>query len=99
MKVLIEAPFDVSDSMKNTIEEKANKLTTFFEKITQTSVYFKTDDGNEPDSISAHVEVHVPGQPIFASAIEKQAIDAVSSAFNKVERQLRKKNERMVEHH
>lgn len=99
MKVLIEAPFDINDETKNTIEEKVNKLTTFFSKITQATVYFKKDDGNEPDSILAEVEVHVPGPPIFASASEQQFMTAFNSAVTKVEKQLRKKHDKMVEHH
>ncbi|MFT4759948.1 MAG: putative sigma-54 modulation protein [Paraglaciecola sp.] len=99
MKVLIEAPFDINDGDKKNIEEKLNKLTTFFNKITQATVYFKKDDGNEPDSILAEVEVHVPGPPIFASASEQQFMNAFNSAVVKVEKQLRKKNDKLVEHH
>lgn len=99
MTVSIQAPFDVSDVNKNLIEEKINNLTTYFPKITKTTVYFKKDDGNTPDSILAEVEVFVPGAPIFASASEQQFMDAFNSAVSKVEKQLRKKRGKMVEHH
>jgi putative sigma-54 modulation protein len=99
MKVLIEAPFDVNDNTRKVIENKLDKLTTYFDKITQTTVYFKKDDGNEPDSILAEVEVHLPGPTVFASASEQQFMNAFNSAVTKVEKQLRRKHDKMVEHH
>ena len=99
MKVLIEAPFDISDTNRAIIEEKVNKFSTFFDKITQTSVFFKKDDGNEPDSILAEVEVHLPGPTVFASATATQFMDAFVGAANKTETQLRKRHDKMVSHH
>lgn len=99
MKVLIEAPFTINDDTKNAIEEKMGKLNTFSSKITQTEVYFKNGDGNEPDSILAEVQVHVPGAPVFASASSHQFMDALTAATTKVERQLRKRHDKMVSHH
>lgn len=98
MKVLIEAPFNLTDQIKSGIENTVRELAVFQPKMTQGAVYFKMDDGNVPDAVTAEVQLHVPGPVIFASANAEQFMDAFQQAASKAERQLRKAKDMRVEH-
>ncbi len=98
MKVVIESPFQMMDQAKREIESSVSDLSKYQSSMTKGNVYFKKDDGNLPDSITAEVELHVPGPVIFASDNAENYMDAFRSAVNKAERQLRKAKDIRTEH-
>lgn len=98
MKVIIESPFDLNESVRKEIENTISELSKFQSKMTMAEVYFKLDDGNVPDAVTAEVQLHVPGPVIFASDTAEQYWDAFKSAVNKAEKQLRKAKDQRVEH-
>lgn len=98
MKVIIESPFDLNENARKEIENTISDLSKFQPKMTMAEVYFKLDDGNIPDAVTAEVQLHVPGPVIFASDTAEQYKDAFKSAVNKAERQLRKAKDMRVEH-
>lgn len=93
MKILIESPFNLNEGQKKHIENKLSELSNFNKKITQVDVFFKLDDGNMPDAVTAEVQVHVPGPEVFASEVKENYWNAFTGAYNKAKRQLRKAKE------
>lgn len=99
MNVIIEAPFVLTDQQRKNIENDLISLKKYNSRITKAEVYFKKDDGKEPDSILAEIRLFVPGPDIFASASHNDYSAALSTAINKVDRQLRKAKEIKSDHH
>ena len=93
MKILIESPFSLSVEQKRSIEERVSYLSTYNNKITQVSIYFKLDDGTMPNAVLAEIKLHVPGPEIFASETDGDYWSAFNGAYEKVKKQVRKKKE------
>ena len=94
MKILIEAPFTVSESLERLVEEKVSKLNTFFERIQTTTVFLKEEENrhNHSDPLGKTVEIRlqVPRQTLFADASADSFERALADATQKVGRQLRR---------
>lgn len=99
MNHTIEAPFTLSDSDRSYISEKIENLQTYESRIVHTSIYFKTDDGNTPGGILAEIRVDVPGEDIFVSDSDADAMKAFTKACNAMKRQVKKRRDRMNDHH
>ena len=44
MTIQTNAPFQVSDDLQNLVNEKVNKLSTYFEKIESVTVFFRDEE-------------------------------------------------------
>ncbi len=93
MKILIEAPFSLSETTERMIREDLEKLEKTFEKITRAHVYFKLGDGTGDETVLAEVELHVPGPTIFAAHEAEYYMEALKQAIAKARRQLVKYKE------
>lgn len=99
MNILIEAPFDISDTNKKAIEEQAKDLAKYNQGITNIDVFFKEDDGVKSDVILAEIQLRLPGPEIFASETDENYMKAYSLALSKAERQLRKRKSIVQDRH
>ncbi len=94
MKILIEAPFAVSDSLEELVQEKVGKLDTYFERIVTATVYFKEEEhrhhNGDPSGKTAEVRLEVPGHTLFANSSSESFEKALAESTQKVGRQLRK---------
>ncbi|MFK7806404.1 MAG: HPF/RaiA family ribosome-associated protein [Saprospiraceae bacterium] len=99
MTVLINAPFNLSDEAKKEIENNIKDLSTLNDRITRGVVYFKMDDGNGSDTVTAEIELHVPGPVLFASNEDKQYKVALDGAIDKIKRQIKRSKEKRGDFH
>lgn len=99
MKVLIEAPFDISDANKTSIEQDLKELSLYNKKMTQATAYFKLDDGVKSDVVLAEIQLHVPGPVIFVSETDQKFMKAFAGAVSKARRQLKKAKDIRQDHH
>lgn len=99
MTLEINAPNPVSEGLNNLVEEKANRLQKFYEKISEVNVFFKEDDSQTEGHVTAEIRVFIPGADAYADAHAPNYERAFRDAYDKVERQLRKKNELLKAHH
>ncbi|HQU58503.1 MAG: ribosome-associated translation inhibitor RaiA [Phaeodactylibacter sp.] len=91
MKILINAPFQVNDGLKEVIEEKVGKLTNFFERITETEVFLKIGDKRHRHREQiVELRIAVPGQTLFAEQRSDAVEKAVAAATEKARKQLLK---------
>jgi len=98
MNVNIQAPFTIKSDQESEIINQIKSLSTYNDRITNAEVFFKVGDGNAADSVIAEIELRVPGPVIFASADDKQFINAFGGAINKVKKQLIKAKETSRKH-
>jgi putative sigma-54 modulation protein len=95
MKLQIEAPFQLSEPMENLVNEKINKLKTFFERITSAHVFFKDEINRfqRKDQRTVEIRIEVPGNTLFASDSAETFEKAIANATDKLQRQLKKYKE------
>lgn len=98
MKILIQAPFDLKDLQKETIETSLSELSKFDDRITQAEVYFKLDDGQNNNEVSAKIRLHIPGNDVIVSAGHEDRMKAFHDAQQKAKRQLIKVKEARRKH-
>ncbi len=101
MNVQIEAPFTVSDPMQKLIEEKIDKLTTYYDRITTAKVYLKDEIQrvHHKDVRTVEMRVEVPGTSLFAEDSAETFEKAIAGAANKLGRQVRDFKNKLKEHH
>lgn len=80
------------------VEKKVGKLERFFDKIVQADVTLKNDSGKSTEQNSCDIRLNVPNDTLFADASADTIREAVTSAADSVERQLRKYKEKIQTH-
>ncbi|MFK8009562.1 MAG: HPF/RaiA family ribosome-associated protein [Saprospiraceae bacterium] len=98
MNVNIQAPFTIKSDQESDIINQIKSLSTYNDRITNAEIFFKTGDGSAADSVVAEIELRIPGPVVFASADDKQFMNAFSGAINKVKKQLIKAKETRRNH-
>lgn len=101
MNVQIEAPFSVSEPMQELINEKLDKISSFYDRITTAKVYMKDEiqRNNHKENRTVEMRVEVPGTSLFAEDSAETFEQAIAGAANKLGRQVRKFKEQLKEHH
>ena len=101
MTVKVQAPFQVTETLQNLIDEKTNKLQHIFERITSVEIFLKVDADRHKHGNSKQVEVklNVPRQTLFAEDHNEEFDRALIKAMDKMRKQLLKYKEQLVEHH
>ncbi len=96
MKIHIHAPFEVNSALKELIEKRVQKLTTFYDRIIKADVYLKLEDKKSPDGQIVEINMHLPGKDAFAKEGADSFEKAVAATTNKLERQLKKRKEKLA---
>ena len=85
---------DVTDSMKNYVEEKMQKLERHFDHVVDVHVILTVEKLRQ----KAEATVHVNGAKLFADAINEDMYAAIDALIDKLDRQVVKHKEKMTEH-
>lgn len=102
MTVQVNAPFTVSDGLQALIEEKVNKLTSYFEKIESVTIFFRNHDHRSqstPTGLSAEIRLNVPGQILYAEENSDSFEKSLTAAAEKMRKQLIRYKEQLTSHH
>ncbi|MEL6277080.1 MAG: HPF/RaiA family ribosome-associated protein [Bacteroidota bacterium] len=95
MQVIINKSGTISDEQVSFIEEKMEKLQTFYDRIERADVHFRTDDRTkEADSITVIARLAIPGNDVAAEYTDPSLEKAVVEVQEKLRRQLIKVKER-----
>jgi putative sigma-54 modulation protein len=95
MKVIISARnYELSDSLKKHTEERMNRLGEEYKKLNKVHVVMDVEHGQRL------VEIHILGKnlELEAKAEADNMMYAVDSAFEKIEKQLRRHLDKMRDH-
>ena len=92
---LITRHFDSSDELESLISKKMNKLARFSKWIRHVEIIID-GEGNRGDT---EINVSMDHKKINAKAKGEDAFKTLAEAFNKVERQVRKFEEKVTDHH
>jgi putative sigma-54 modulation protein len=92
---LITRHFDSSDELESLITKKMNKLVRFSKWIKHVEIIID-GEGNRGDT---EINVSMDHKKINAKAKGADEFKTLAEAFNKVERQVRKFEEKVTKHH
>lgn len=80
--------------MNEFIENKLEKLETFFDKIVDEDVYLKLESHQQLKDKTAEIKLNVPGVTLFSSETAKNFEAATDLAAESLRRQLKKYKEK-----
>lgn len=86
---------DITDSLKNFVDSKFEKLERHFEHITNIHVIL----GVEKERQKAEATINVNRGQLFAEAEHEDMYAAIDSLLDKLDRQLKKHKEKLTDHH
>ena len=81
---------DLTDSLRNYVVTKLNKLERHFDKITQLNVILSVDKLRQ----KAEATIHISGAELFADAESEDMYAAIDMLPDKLDRQLIKQKEK-----
>jgi len=83
----------VNANLKQLIQDKIEKLTTYFDRIYKADIYLKLKEDNVRDGKMVEINLHVPVKDIFAKDTEDTYEKAMAKVAKKLETQLKRRKE------
>lgn len=99
MKVNVETPNFVADiKLINFIEKKLAKLELFFDKIIYADVFLKVQKTSEKENKIVEILLSIPGDDLMIKKEARTFEEATDDCVRSLERQLKKRKEKMRTH-
>jgi len=86
---------EITDSLRNYVNEKMQRIERHFDKVTNTHVIL-TLEGNRH---KAEATINMRGNNIFADSTEDNMYAAIDGLIDKLDRQVKKHKEKITDHH
>ena len=89
--------FDADSKLTDYVTNKIQKLSTFYDRITEVDVYLKLDNlvHNIKDKV-VEIKVYVPKHTFFVKASSKSFEESFDSAFDSLVNQIKKQKEKQI---
>ena len=86
-----------SERLEEMVAEKIGKLVDKYDFIVRADVFFKTENTSDPEKGKiCNIRLSVPGPWLFAEASHKSYEASIAESISDLERQLRKRKEKMA---
>jgi putative sigma-54 modulation protein len=86
---------DITDSMRDYVSNKFDRLERHFDHVTEVHVVL----GVEKLRHKAEATMHISGGTLFADSIEEDMYAAIDGLVDKLDRQVKKHKEKLTDHH
>lgn len=90
--------FDADQKLVDFIQNKANKLDTFFDRIIDGEVFLRLDKGDANENKLIEIKLNIPGVQLFSKEKAKSFEAAADQAVEALRRQLKKHKEKLITH-
>ena len=80
------------------VQKRFDKLDLFFDKIIQADVYLKVENTSDKENKIFEAKLSVPGDILMAKKQGRSFEEATDSAASSLERQLKKRKEKLRSH-
>ncbi|SKB32231.1 putative sigma-54 modulation protein [Salegentibacter holothuriorum] len=87
-----------SESLQEFAQKKLDKLEVKYDFIVRAEVYFKKQEGQDPNGYICNIKLSVPGPQLFAESNENSYEAATAETVKDLDRQLAKKKSQMKTH-
>ena len=96
MKVKIQSlHFDADKKLLDFIQEKVNKLETYYDKIISGDVVLKIDKSDHSENKVAEIRLYIPGNDLFVKKQCKSFEEAVDISVEALRKQITKHKEKV----
>ncbi len=87
--------FDADKKLLDFVQERVDKLTTFYDGIINSEVILKLDKSDAADNKIAEIKLHISGNDLFAKKQCKSFEEAVDTSIDALKTQVRKHKEKV----
>ncbi|QMU31318.1 ribosome hibernation-promoting factor, HPF/YfiA family [Adhaeribacter radiodurans] len=99
MKLQINAVnFDARTQLQDFVQQKVNKLETFYDRIIEGEVFLKLDNNNQIANKIVEIKLFVPGSTLFTKEEADSFETATDKALDSMTRQLKKYKDKITTH-
>ncbi|MTB51495.1 ribosome-associated translation inhibitor RaiA [Lewinella sp. W8] len=98
MQITIHKSGELSGNAKRVINEKLEKLETFYDRIERAEVFIKEDDGTAAKGHKVEVRLAIPGNDLFAEHTDESIERGIAEVAEALRRQIRKHKEKNANH-
>ena len=86
---------DITDSMRNYVTQKFERLERHFDNVTNTHVILSVEKTRQ----KAEATIHIKGHNVYADSTDEDMYAAIDSLTDKLDRQIKKYKEKASDHH
>ena len=90
--------FNADKKLIEFVQKRMDKLEQFYDKVIQSDVYLKLENTSQKENKIFEVKVSVPGDSIVVKKQCKSFEEGADSAASSIERQLKKRKEKLRAH-
>ena len=90
--------FNADPKLINFIQKRMDKLDLFYDKVIQSDVYLKVQNTSDKENKIFEARVHVPGNSFVVKKQCKTFEEGTDMAVSSLERQLKKRKEKLRAH-
>ncbi|WP_343487830.1 ribosome-associated translation inhibitor RaiA [Allomuricauda sp. d1] len=90
--------FVADQKLLDFIKNRMNKLNIFYDKVISSDVYLKVENTSAKENKIVEIKINVPRDKFMVKKQCKSFEEAVDSACHSLERQLKKKKEKLRAH-
>lgn len=87
--------FDADKKLLEFIQERVDKLSTFYDKIIDGEVFLKIENNHTEENKVAEIKLSIPGNELFAKKQCKSFEEAADTSVEALRRQLKKHKEKI----
>ncbi len=88
--------FDADQKLVDFIQQKANKLDTFYDRIIDGEVFMRVEQDDARENKNIEIKLNLPGTQLFAKEKSKSFEAAADAAVEALRRQLKKHKEKLL---
>ncbi|NMM49805.1 ribosome hibernation-promoting factor, HPF/YfiA family [Marinigracilibium pacificum] len=88
--------FDADQKLLDFVQSKADKLETFYDRITDGEVFFRLEKNDQRENKIVEIMLNIPGNQLFASEQSKSFEAAADKAVEALRRQIKKYKEKQL---
>lgn len=89
--------FDADEKLLDFVNQKVDKLATFFDKIIDAEVFLRLDKSNTNENKLVEIKLNLPGKEIFAKKQSKSFEESTDEVVEALRRQIKKHKEKLIE--
>lgn len=99
MKVNVQSVnFNADQKLIDFLQQKLDKLETYYDKIIYADVYLKTLTTGEPENKITEILLSIPGDDLMVKRTNKTFEEGVDESVSTLRRQLQKRKEKLKAH-
>jgi len=90
--------FNADQKLIDFVQKRMDKLDVFYDKVIKSDVFLKLENTSDKENKIFEARVSIPGDSLVVKKVCRTFEEGVDSAVNSLERQLKKRKEKLRAH-